>query len=1276
MHLKNIQIVGFKSFADKASLEIMRGVTAIVGPNGCGKSNVSDAIRWALGEQSAKALRGGEMADVIFNGSEQRKPLGMAEVSLTFADCKEALSTGQMAGMDANFDEVTVTRRVFRDGNSEYLINKTLCRLKDIQTLFMDTGIGRSSYSIMEQGKIDKVLSSHPDDRRSIFEEAAGITKFRSQKKEALRKLEYTEANLLRITDVIRELKRQINSLQRQVGKARRYQALTEEVRRLDAQLGRHEYEEIGREIQCAEQELGQIRGGLDRLRSEIESGEGRIADLRAEGVQIEQQRQQIFQRQRDVQSEVERHETRIRSNLDRVNEGRAANESAERELAQARERLAHGEAECRVAQEKLEGLRASEGARAEALAAAQTALSQAEAKAKEQNLGLQRTQAAILSAEGGIANLRNQVGSHERENQELLLRVQRLITTRNGLLETRQGLVQKLEAMQTEVTSFRATFEDSRHAVVGSEEDLREAERQCQEIIAGISENQKAFSEKRSRREVLRQLHDSYEGYLEGAQALLRRSVEAAGGGDMEAFRSTVLGTLADLIDVEPRYSLAIEAGLGQALQAIVVADGATALRIAEQLRQGDLGRAILAIKEEESNFSLAGSLPREPLAGALCWASDVVQARPMVAAFIRNLLADMVIVEDLARAIELQKLQPSLTFVTNQGDVLDHHGILSAGSPKAMPLQLIGRRNEIAALDEEIARLEAVLHDLSARKGEWEGRRVLARQSLGDRQSDLRLKENDLTRRDLLLTSIQSEIRDADARISASEMESRDAELRGGEVNAERARLAAQLQEAQAHQDALKAEFSSALATQEESAREREQAAQGVNDLRVAMATMRQEISGLEMQARLLDAQIQEGRQLIARRELEIREATQRIAEWEGENAEAEHRIAALRESVAGIQSEVAAADHEKERVETAIHETSEALRRSRQEIEGAQKAITDHEVQLTGRRGDVGHLVDRIQREYTVDLATVKLLPLRGQMDGALEPTEAPTVEVPPTEAPVETIAETEGGEEPLPEPIPTIEPTQLDFASWDDVALRVAELRAKIQSMGPVNVEAVREFEELEGRYNFMSREMNDLTTSKEQLLEILRKINLTTRQMFAETFVKIRENFQGVFSELFGGGKADLILVDENDPLECGIEIVARPPGKQLQSIMLLSGGERTMTAVSLLFAIYMVKPSPFCVLDEMDAPLDESNINRFIGMLERFLVHSQFLIITHNKRTIGMADALYGVTMPERGVSKLVSVKFHGRKDGAKTLPEPHVSTPTPTPVTDAPVSA
>ena len=614
---------------------------------------------------------------VIFNGTDQRKAFGMAEVSLTFSDCKEALKTGQLGGTDVNFDEVTVARQIFRDGNSEYLINKIPCRLRDVQSLFMDTGMGRSSYSMMEQGKIDKILSSHPEDRRAVFEEAAGITKFKFQKKEAIRKLEYTEINLVRVSDIIKEVKRQIHSLQRQASKARRYQALSAEIKFFDAQLSRYEFEKIQSSIQGLERSAEELRTKADDIRLEVEAGEGGITHLREQLTLAEDSRQEIFQKQRDLQSEIERQESRIRMNADRISEMEASIQVTEKQVDGARSRSIEFQSKLGGCRATLQRSNEELQLQVEKLEEAQRLFQEADRAEKECASVIQQLQGVLLRLEGGLANFRNQIATLEKYQKDIVLRIQKTGGERSIVLDEKQKLSQRLESLRTDA--------------------VREAEYQSQLLSSRVIEEQRILSEKTSRRDVLLQLQKTYEGYSEGAQALLRQRDEASKDAND---RNRILGSLVNFIEVEPRFSIAIEAGLGQILQSIVVSEFQTVLGLVEKLRNQDLGGALFAI--QEATFpSSSSSFHRDILEGAICWAEDVVCSQPSVAPLIKKLLADSVIIQDLAKAIELSKIHPGITFLTIDGDILNDHGILSAGSRKTSPLQLIGRRNEIISLE-----------------------------------------------------------------------------------------------------------------------------------------------------------------------------------------------------------------------------------------------------------------------------------------------------------------------------------------------------------------------------------------------------------------------------------------------------------------------------------------------------------------------------------------------------------------------------------------------
>jgi chromosome segregation protein len=1194
MYLKQLQMIGFKSFPEKTSLEFISGVTAIVGPNGCGKSNVCDAIRWVLGEQSAKALRGGEMADVIFNGADSRKPLSMAEVSLTFSGCKDVLKTGALANLDINFDEVTVSRRIFRDGHGEYLINKTPCRLKDVHSLFMDTGIGRSSYSIMEQGKIDMILSSRPEDRRAIFEEAAGITKYKSQKKEALRKLEYTEANLLRVGDILQEVKRQMNSLHRQANKARRYQEMMQELSKLDTTLARHDYDQLTAEIRGLERDQQGLLARIEDARIEINSSEGAIHEQRASLDKLEGDIQNTIREQSDVQGQIDRDQDRITVHHERIREAESSIQLAEKEMTGIREEHHRSNGELQKLLEHLRTANDTLAASQASLDAAQHELAESE-RAHRAHAELRiELQGRILDCDSNLANLRSQLASLEKQKKQAADRRKELEQEQVRWLHKQEEQKHRIESMNGEILSFQTAFSQNKDTVQGTEENLRKARHEVKQLQADLVESQKHLAEKSSRLEVLRQLEAAYEGYSEGAQAVIRKLSDA--GSAQAGELSRMVGTLASLIDVDPKFALAIEAALGTALEVIIVRNQHDAMELLQQLRQENLGRASFALP-----FSLPMPQQYDLPLGGLIFASHAIRPAPEVEALTRHLLGDTVIVESLEKALQLRATHPSFAFVTLDGEIVSEMGIVTGGSHTAASFNLLERRNEIHSLGQEVRHLEDGVSDLSRQKGEWEARLNLFEQSLDTKRDEARSSEVMLAEKNGELKRLQNESGEISSRV--------------GIIQREIAGLDQQASHDQASMEQLSTETTTESETREGlslrlkdldrdiAVKERDVEARRLSagDARVEFGKKQEFLAGLETQRSTLEQQVAGLDQNLSNRLAQVKDLRARIVQWNGEIAACRERVRGKEASCDSIEARRKTLVEEKQAMVAKIEEQEHSVEDLRQKLEALQGEGHQIDLRISKQRIECDNLVQRIFSQYHVDLRTTP-----------------PSVEQAATEA----------------------EP------NWEEIQARVVELRSKLEAAGPVNLEAVKEYDELQERHSFINKEFEDLNKAKGDLHEIITRINKTTKELFSDTFEKVRANFQQVFGELFGGGKANLLLLDETDPLECGIEIVAKPPGKQLTNISLLSGGEKTMTAVALLFAIYMVKPSPFCVLDEMDAPLDESNIGRFIKMLQRFLHQSQFLLITHNKKTIAIADVIYGVTMEEPGVSKHVSVKF------------------------------
>ncbi len=1226
MYLKNLTALGFKSFADKTTLNFLPGVTAIVGPNGCGKSNISDSIRWVLGEQSAKALRGGEMADVIFNGTDGRKPLGMAEVSLTIGDVDQEHL--RAAGVEIGFNEVTVTRRVFRDGGSEYFINKTPCRLKDIQQLFMGTGVGRTSYSIMAQGNITQILSSKPEERRLVFEEAAGITKFKAQKKEALRKLESTDQNLLRVADLIKEVKRQIGSLQRQAGKARRYKQLMLDLQHLDTQLARHQFDIVQGEIHEREAALQALQVEIDTASEQVLQRENEIGQLRALLSELEHEIQQTQHRAHEVQANIERQDSQIHFNQERLRELDAQNAKALHDINQSEERHRAAESELNVVSERLAASDASLGEHRQGLESRREAVTGIERDLAYQQESLRKTQAEAFGAAQQLTRVRNEIAALDLQKQSNIVRLEKLSAEKIQLEEERARLELRTKEFSATVEAEKQLMQSSRGTVEERQQRLREVQEQLVQATRVLDDLLRRQAENRSKLSLLEQLQSDYEGFSAGTVAALKGT-------------SQVLGSLTDRIRVPDQFITAIETALGHHLQLVLTENPESAHQILSDLNAQKKGRASIAALAFSNQNGLVPQNGQEILPPNVTSALSVVASDEAVQPLVSRLLAGTVIVADLPTATAVwRETSGRYDFVTLSGELLSRHGVFTGGSGNGKnSASILGRKNQIAEIQKSVSELQSGLDEASRNKGALQSEQSSLQAGLHQAQTDLRTQEVAIATHEGEFKVLQNSLRSLQQKIETVVYEIQSLGDHADEVAQKRDSLAVKVAELENRDQALQEQTRDGSAALELLRQQRDAANAALTEVKVALAAEEQLCASFRKQQESLQQRLREVTQFLEHRRAETAGFISKRAEFERQIEEAKRRIEGLqhdREQVNGALAELLG---QKSAQENEIDGREEELREQRRRLSECQQRRGSIEVELAQKRMSLENLRQRIQEKYQVNLDDVR--------------SECITI----------TIA-SEG-----PPRVQTLTPEEMAASGaatdWDAVAEQVAALQRRLEEMGPVNLVAIEEYEETEQRHQFLSGQFEDLTKAKEQLLEVINRINAQTKEMFTETFAKIRDNFRNMFVEIFGGGKADLILVDEGDVLESGIDIVARPPGKQLQSISLLSGGEQTMTAVALLFSIYQVKPSPFCVLDELDAPLDESNINRFIRVLQRFLEHSQFIIITHNKRTIGMADVLYGVTMEEQGVSKIVSVKFHQAQETApsrETAPVPQRS--------------
>ena len=1185
MYFKQIELMGFKSFADRTMVRLEPGITGVVGPNGCGKSNILDSLRWALGEQSAKTLRGSHMQDVIFNGSENRQPMGLSEVSITFDNADSRLPV--------DFAEVQITRRLYRSGESEYLINKAPCRLRDIQELFMDTGIGTAAYSLIGQGKIDLVLSSKPEDRRFLFEEAAGIIKYKTRKRVAMRKLEGAEQNLLRLGDIIAEVQRQMRSLKRQVNAAIRYRELTESLRSLEIRYVWTRYTRLVLEAASLREKLGASQETYSQVLSETGQLEARNEALAVTRIEIERA---------------------LLARRDGVHQIDTEMEKIEREIALLRQQIAFSKEQQEQALQEQEALRAratdlqskmaqtntvSEEARAE-IDACTAAV---EAKQAEYEAALQREADAQAKLEAVRAQSLEAMDSRAKTQTELetiavsVRNIDAQLETlydRGSVQRTRNdelaALLQNARQDEAEKQTALTALTSDRAKTAQEHADKSRDGRECNEEWQGLREKKSSME---ARLHSLRELRDSYEGFALGVRAIMmakQRNMPEARG---------VLGPVGDLLSTEKKYERAIEACLGGNIDNIVVEEADAAKSAIAFLKQNQAGRVTFLPLDtiRPSRNDDMDALKGHP--GVIGPAINYVKFDSHITKAVEYLLFNAVLVETIDDAIRIARSErryPRL--VTLDGEVMSSAGALTGGRTKHDRGGLLGRSAEITSLENQVATADTKITELLARL-----------QALGGEINALSQRLKDLELQERAANAACSEIGVVVARYSAElnslTESSEQLEAQRMALETERERLESQRESVGARAEGLDQDETALkqalLEAQEASQSARQTLTERnteLNELRVRLAGLSQRLEEAARNRIREEQELAETIRNAERRSEQVAQLKENEASLENGIALQIERAKALSEDGSEARKKVVEAQNEQGVLLVEVEAVTKTLKELHEKTRVAQNDVHQYELSLRKDEDQIGFLEERILNEYHIALASLD--------------------------------ADTVGTDE-------------YDEETRETM---VTDIREKIERMGTVNLMAIEEYEELEKRNEFLTTQEEDLRKAREALMGVVLRIDKTIRDMFLQTFERVADNFRAFFRRLFNGGQARIYLLDESDPLESGIEIEARPPGKKPQVISLLSGGEQAMTAISLLFAIFKAKPSPFCVLDEVDAPLDDANVGRFLDMVDEFTNESQFIIITHSKQTMARANVLYGVTMKERGVSQVVSVKF------------------------------
>ncbi|MGC8742144.1 MAG: chromosome segregation protein SMC [Candidatus Sumerlaeaceae bacterium] len=1210
---KRLELQGFKSFANKTVVEFLPGVTVIVGPNGSGKSNIFDAIRWVLGEQSAKSLRGTRMGDVIFNGSASLKATGLAKVELVLDNSRRHLPI--------DFDEVSIARHLYRTGESEYLLNRTACRLKDIATLLMDTGIGTDSYSVLEQGRVDAIINSRPLERRMLFDEAAGISKYKTKKEEALAKLQRTEESLVRLADIIAEVRRQINSLKRQAAKAERYKRLTAELDLLEKELLARQYRALLEEVAGVEanyttleqrvtglrQQMAQLEEKQEAVRRKSEEIHAEFEQVRVEsfavGTQLAQTQSQIElleQRDADAQSRASTLEREMQALRERLNQIQEQLAQLQRERDDHRAVVAQLEEDYRVRKAEHDALKSQcDAASVEAMELRRKIT---ELQGRKATLESQRQVAHAMEAK-----LRNELEQCEADERALAQQMEALAIEREERQAAMEDALQLLEALKADLGAKR--------------DELAVAENELQKLRGELFELQRREQVCRSRHDALVELQENFEGYYGGVREVMLR----AKAGELRG----IVGAVSTLLEALDEHELAIEVALGSQAQDIVVETAEHAKTAIEWLKKSGRGRAtflpldLIEAREQPPRWS-----EMRGRAGVIGLASELVRYDARLERAVSYLLGGVVVCRDLDTAVELKRQGFRARFVTLEGELVVPQGAMTGGSVKSQGL--LHRTREIRKLGEELENIRQ-REKLAAQQAE----------NVAQRLKQLREVHDKLVR-----SANQQEIEAAHATKDFEIAEQKFAE-KAKDVEAlarRRTEIETEIAKHRHSQELALGELTqitemtrdteerlSAIETQT-SSQQQELAAHGreLNDLVVRMSTARERLHACEDKIAGLESE----RLRVMAEETSRRTQLDDLRE---QQQQAQVRIEDLRKQVNELQQRQRALDerltHESSRKETIALDLSklgERVHELRRDLHEADNAF--HEEEL--RRA---HLTERLrlfeqQAQEKFHLTPAELLEqLDQQWQRTAEENRKPSIED----------LEEEGNGSAWDVTEMPVAPTSLE-----EIGQRIATLREKIENLGPVHIGAIDEYNALVGRYEFLTREEKDLQTAKAHLTEVIRSIDHTTTQMFLDAFEQIRQNFQEMFRRLFGGGRADLLLTEENGVLDCGIDIMAQPPGKKPTHISLLSGGEKALTAIALLFGIFMRKPSPVCILDEIDAPLDDKNIERFKQLVREFSDDTQFIIITHNKQTMALANTIYGVTMEEEGVSRLVSLRL------------------------------
>lgn len=1193
MFLKCIEMQGFKSFADKIILHFDKGITSVVGPNGSGKSNISDAVRWVLGEQSAKSLRGSKMEDVIFAGTQHRKPVGFAYVSLTLDNSDKTLPL--------DYSEVTISRRVYRSGESEYFINKTTCRMKDVHELFMNTGIGKEGYSIIGQGRIDEILSTRSEDRRAIFEEAAGIMKYKVRKKEALRKLDNTKQNLLRIDDIIIELESQLEPLKDQAEKARNYLELSGELKELEVSLYIDSIEKNQAKINEMENLFSKIRQDIqnenDRIENKKKDNREKTERLEKLKNDLEVIRNELF----DIDRETGRFESRIQIDEEKIKNLESGNITADQDIEGTKIRIESIDKDIEKRNKRLENLQREHENFSMLLTQAEQKINEIIARLDKKEREIELMKQEVMDKLDDLSESRTKLNSLKNERKALKERQQKVSAEIRKIMLERDQETLRLEEAVNDLRKAKESLSKQKENLGEKENCYQQGKKEIEQLREEQNKVMQDLQSTKSRLRVLTDMENSLEGYQHSVRAILKACHE---NGD---FGGGVCGALAQLINVRERYETAIEVSLGAALQNIVVRDELTAKASIEFLKANNIGRAtflpVSSVKPRVLDHNTVNQLKREK--GFLGLASDVVQCQKTYRDIILNLLGRTVVVNGMDEAITIsRKYGYSFRIVTLDGEILNPGGSITGGSRPSKTSSLLSRSRLIRELEKRTETFIRRNEQLEADCAEKASGLRQMEENINQLRKNYQDQELIVLKQEQFVSSVKENIGNMTAKQDMLQVEYNELEQGIKALREDTEEEQKRLSSIEESIELLRKTIEENQLKNKEEQASRDAIHMDINDYKVSVNSIIESIN----QTKETIERMTEEKSILA-------ESIQKRLEVQVKNNE---RIEALKSEIAGIKQKIQGYKE----IKTGKNLKFEALQ--------DEVAVLEEDVsQMVDALSSHNETIRALQEEY-----------------GKLEVRQAKL------QTELEAIQNRLWDEYEL--TYQTAEEYKKEIQGIKKTQERINELKTAIRELGPVNVSAIEDYSKTMERFRFLTAQKEDLVKSEEKLNRVIREMTSIMKKQFIEEFHKINYNFNVVFRELFEGGRAEVVLVNPEDVLESEIEIIAQPPGKKLQNMLLLSGGERALTAIALLFAILKMRPVPFCILDEIEAALDDSNVYRFAEYIRRFTDTTQFIVITHRKGTMEYSDALYGVTMQEYGISSVVSLKL-GDMDKAIT---------------------